>query len=192
MKKTKTLLSAAWILGGLAIMWGCYVSFPATAADGQGANERGGVSANVDSYNANSETAVFDTLLGTDTVTGLELPVSKFTQARIFRLNNPLSQSVGTKSNLKIQLKFSVGGASATVWVVYYYVTPGADPSLDASYTLVALSQPLGGTLTATAAQDGARFLSLASVEDSFAATHCVVFSDSITSGDAEAWLGSY
>ncbi len=191
MKKSKHIpeicVAAAILLA--VVLWGYFVPLRATAADGQGAADRLGVKVvSTLAYNVSKETALFVTLDGTDTLTGLDDPVVKFTAARIFRMSNPASSSVSTRQNLKVQLKFSVGAATANVWLAWYYV----DPAVPATFHLVGLSQPLGGVMSATAAQDGALFLSLVEVEDTYGANHVVIFSDSVSAGTAQAWLGSY
>lgn len=188
--KKNVAICAVWSLWAL-ILGLAFWSFPgyppkAYAEDGAGAYTK--TNAIAEGYHANKETAVYTTLDGTDTVTGLEDPVTKFSAARIFRLYDPNSKSDGVVVNLKIQLKFSTGGANATIWVAYYYV----DPDVPATYHLIAIKQPLGGTITATAAKEGALFLAPVSVTDTYGATHCVVFSDSVSAGTAALWLGSY
>lgn len=186
--KKNVLMGVAWAF------WACVMALlistaewppGAFAEDGAGAyTARNAVA---EGYHSNKEIAAIGTAVdGSDTLTGLEDPESKFGSARIFRLKDTSSQSDGTKPNLKIQLKFDTGGANATVWVVYYY-----SPSTG-TYHVIALKQPLGGTITATAAQEGALFLAPVAVADTYGATHCVVFATAVSAGTAATWLGSY
>lgn len=163
-----------------------YVAVDVRAADGEGAYTL--KNGQAESYWPDKQTAAAYGLLDGS---GSVADVSTDTDTYLVELRDPNSRSEGVRQNVPVSFRFSNSGATATVWMVFYYYD-GED------YHVLGVDQPLSGgtvtTLDATAARDasGGDYIAHTYVFDSYGATHCALICTAMSAGTGSAWVGSY
>lgn len=156
----------------------------ALGADGEGAYtvKRG----QFESYLLDKQSAAYRTAISSgDSVTDWDAISSVAT----YSLTDSSRQ--GCRQNLSVSARFSNSGATATVWVGFYYYD-------GSTYQLLGIDQPMSGgsvtTIDATAARvsSSGDYISHTYVFDTYGATHALVLVSAISAGNVDLWVGSF
>lgn len=166
---------------------GIAVNLPVRAADGEGAyTHRNGYA---ESYWKDKQTGFAYTALdGTGDISD----VSVADDTDLVALYDSSSASNGVRQNVPVSMRFSDAGATATIYMCFYYYN-------GTTYRFLGYDQPMAGGVAVDIAAGSVRdqtqtreYTAPTYVFDSYGATHVRLICTSISAGTADAGVGSY